>query len=80
VRDPTLLSLKTGTWCDEERDQCASRVSYNSFSIAGRRLGGVVFGAKRATALPARSIRNLVKFHLMVLPPNSPRFSFFRFD
>ena len=58
---------------------CAFRLSYNCFSIAGRRLCSVVFGAKRATALPARSIRNFVKFHLMVLVPNSPRFSFFRY-
>src|SRR6516165_7968034 len=38
---------------------------------------GVAVGAKRATTLPDRSTRNLVKFHLMD-EPSRPDFSLFR--
>src|SRR5258708_5473699 len=50
-----------------------SRASISFFSPSG-----VVVGACRATTLPDRSTRNLVKFHL-IDGPSSPDFSLFRY-
>src|ERR1700692_3740909 len=47
-------------------------------SISFFRDSGVVVGACRATTWPERSIRNLVKFHL-IDEPNSPDFSLFKY-
>src|SRR6266481_5138263 len=51
---------------------------HNSASISCRSPSGLAVGAWRATALPARSTRNLVKFHLMA-EPSRPDFSPFRY-
>jgi hypothetical protein len=45
---------------------------YRIFSISGLMRAGVAAGAKRATTLPVRSTRNLVKFHLIFLVPSRP--------
>src|SRR6185437_16201894 len=46
-----------------------------SFSLVSP--SGLTVGACRATTMPHRSIRNLVKFHL-IDEPSSPDFAFFR--
>src|SRR6202011_1449128 len=50
---------------------------HNSASISLFSASGVVVGACRATTLPVRSTRNLVKFHL-IEEPSRPDFSLFR--
>src|SRR5262249_31413481 len=50
---------------------------HNNASISRRRASGGVVGACRATTLPERSTRNLVKFHL-IEDPSRPYFSRFR--
>src|SRR5665213_1919921 len=50
---------------------------HNSASISFASPSGFAVGACRATTLPARSIRNLVKFHL-IEAPSSPDFSLFK--
>src|ERR1700733_3765687 len=50
---------------------------HSSASISRVRLSGLAVGACRATTLPERSTRNLVKFHL-IEGPSKPDFSFFR--
>src|ERR1700676_4709068 len=51
---------------------------HNSASISFVSASGLVVGACRATTLPERSIRNLVKFHL-IEEPSMPDFSLFRY-
>src|ERR1700722_5374120 len=51
---------------------------HSNASISLFRLSGAAVGACRATTLPERSIRNLVKFHL-IDAPSSPDFSLFRY-
>src|SRR3984893_11163811 len=51
---------------------------HNSASISFLSPSGAVVGAWRATTLPERSTRNLVKFHL-IDAPSTPDFSFFRY-
>src|SRR6185312_12387830 len=53
-------------------------VGQSRASISRVRVLGLVVGAWRATTLPCRSTRNLVKFHLMDSPSN-PDFSRFRY-
>src|SRR5450432_660367 len=50
---------------------------HNSASISLASPSGLAVGACRATTLPARSTRNLVKFHL-IDEPSKPDFAFFR--
>src|SRR5260370_36924028 len=50
---------------------------HNSASISFFRPSGVAVGACRATTLPERLTRNLVKFHL-IEEPSRPDFSLFR--
>src|SRR5215212_1226162 len=50
---------------------------HSKASISFLRRSGVTVGACRATTLPDRSTRNLVKFHL-IDEPNSPDFAFFK--
>lgn len=42
--------------------------SYKRFSISLAMVSGEVVGSKRATTCPSRSMRNLVKFHLIESP------------
>src|SRR5579863_3626895 len=51
---------------------------HSSASISLVRASGLVVGACRATTLPARSTRNLVKFHL-IDAPSRPDLAFFRY-
>jgi len=52
----------------------------SSLAIVADSVLGVVDGPKRPTARPLRSIRNLVKFHLMPGAPKMPRIpGFLRF-
>ena len=63
-------------WCGRGGSQelllpnCGQR----SRRIRLSRFSGFVVGAKRPTIAPARSARNLVKFHLMRPIPRMPRF------
>src|ERR1700761_3690002 len=51
---------------------------HSNASISLVRASGLVVGACRATTLPERSTRNLVKFHL-IDEPSSPDFSLLRY-
>src|SRR5258708_605044 len=51
---------------------------HSSASISLTSPSGLAVGACRATTLPARSTRNLVKFHLIDVP-SRPDFLFFRY-
>src|SRR4029077_10473970 len=53
-------------------------IVHSSASISFFNACGVVVGACRATTLPLRSTRNLVKFHL-IDGPSMPDFSLFRY-
>src|SRR5581483_3483402 len=50
-----------------------SQAPSSSFSIRTRIALGFTIEPMRLTALPSRSIRNLVKFHLIALVPRKPR-------
>src|ERR1700731_1636741 len=57
----------------------ARRAPQSSFLIGASRASGFLSGEWRATILPARSIRNFVKFHFMFAVPRKPRFARVRY-
>src|SRR5206468_6187130 len=65
----------------KRRAQCERRddsSDHSAFSISAVIDSGVSFGAKRAMTLPPRSMRNLVKFHLIASVPSNPGLADFK--
>src|SRR5205085_9591851 len=64
---------------DEQQRRGKAPDDHSVFSMSPAIDSGVSFGAKRATTLPPRSTRNLVKFHLIASVPSNPGLALFKY-